>query len=135
MKDISRFGVSLPTSLLRDFDGFIAHKDYASRSEAIADLMRDYLAREAWKTGKAVAVGTITVVYDHHVPELQHKLTAIQHDCAGLVLSTLHIHLDHDRCLEVLVVKGKTSLLRTLADRLEGTRGVTYSKLTLVSPP
>jgi len=133
MSKTSRFGVSLAEELLREFDRLIGRKGYASRSEAIRDLIRDYLAEEAWKAGRGPAVGTVTLVYDHHVPDLQEKLTDIQHKHAGVVVSTLHVHLARHRCLEVLVVRGKANEIRTLADRLIGARGVKHGKLTLAA--
>ncbi len=133
MSKTSRFGVSLAEELLREFDRLIDRKGYASRSEAIRDLLRDYLAEEAWKAGRGPAVGTVTLVYDHHVPDLQEKLTDIQHEHAGVVVSTLHVHLERHRCLEVLVVRGKASEIRALADHLIGARGVKHGKLTLVA--
>lgn len=133
MSKISRFGVSLAEELLREFDRLIGRKGYASRSEAIRDLIRDYLAEEAWKAGRGPAVGTVTLVYDHHVPDLQEKLTDVQHEHAGVVVSTLHVHLERHRCLEVLVVRGKANEIRALADRLIGARGVKHGKLTLVA--
>lgn len=133
MSKTSRFGVSLAEELLREFDRLIDRKGYASRSEAIRDLIRDYLAEEAWKAGRGPAVGTVTLVYDHHVPDLQEKLTDIQHKHAGVVVSTLHVHLGRRRCLEVLVVRGKVNEIRALADRLIGARGVKHGKLTLVA--
>lgn len=133
MLKTSRFGVSLAEELLREFDRLIGRKGYASRSEAIRDLIRDYLAEEAWKAGRGPAVGTVTLVYDHHVPDLQEKLTDIQHQHAGVVVSTLHVHLGRHRCLEVLVVRGKVNEIRALADRLIGARGVKHGKLTLAA--
>lgn len=133
MSKTSRFGVSLAEELLREFDRLIGRKGYASRSEAIRDLIRDYLAEEAWTAGRGPAVGTVTLVYDHHVPDLQEKLTDAQHEHAGVVVSTLHVHLERHRCLEVLVVRGKANDIRALADRLIGARGVKHGKLTLVA--
>ena len=133
MRKVTRFGVSLAEELLAEFDALIGRKDYASRSEAIRDLIRDYLAEEASRSGSAPAVGTVTLVYDHHVADLQEKLTAIQHGEAGVVISTLHVHLDRHRCLEVLVVRGKAAKIRALADKLIGARGVKHGKLTLVA--
>jgi CopG family nickel-responsive transcriptional regulator len=133
MANIVRFGVSLAAELLAEFDAVIGRKGYASRSEAIRDLLRDYLAEEASRRGSARAVGTVTLVYDHHVAELQEKLTKIQHHETDLVVSSLHVHLDRHRCLEVLVVRGRAAKIRALADRLIGARGVKHGKLTLVA--
>lgn len=133
MAKIERFGVSIADELLAAFDGLIDRKGYASRSEAIRDLIRDYLTGEAWRTGAGRAVGTVTLVYDHRVGDLQEKLTDIQHQKAQLVISSLHVHLDRHHCLEVLVVRGNARRIRKLADRLIGARGVKHGKLTLVA--
>ncbi len=133
MGKTNRFGVSLAEELLTAFDDLIARKGYASRSEAIRDLIRDYLAEEAWRAGKGPAVGTVTLIYDHHVADLQEKLTELQHRHADVVASALHVHLGRRRCMEVLVVRGKTKDVRALADRLIGARGVKHGKLTLVA--
>ena len=131
MAAVVRFGVSLAAELLAAFDGLIARKGYASRSEAIRDLLRDYLAEEAWRAGAAAAVGTITLIYDHHVGDLQERLTEMQHREARLVVSSQHVHLDRHRCLEVLIVRGPGRRVRALADRLIGARGVKHGRLTL----
>jgi CopG family nickel-responsive transcriptional regulator len=123
---ITRFGVSLDERLLAKFDRLLARKGYATRSEAIRDLIRDSLVREQWDVGDADAVGTLTLVYDHDTRELEERLTELQHAHYQAIVSTLHIHLDAHHCLEVLVLRGKAALLKTIADRLIGTRGVKH---------
>jgi CopG family nickel-responsive transcriptional regulator len=132
MKELVRFGISLDHQLLDDFDRLIAQKQYTNRSEAIRDLIRDALVSQEWGENKET-VGSITIVYDHHVPELTEKLTNIQHDYHRLILSSLHVHLDHDHCLEVLVVRGKGAEIRKVADVLIGTKGVKHGKLTMAT--
>jgi len=127
-KGAVRFGVSMDPELLDHFDDLIERKGYGNRSEAIRDLIRDYLVRQEWKGGQEI-VGTITLVYNHHVRELSEALTDIQHDHSDRVLSTLHIHLDHANCLEVIAVKGSSEEVQKLADRLIGTRGVKHGRL------
>jgi CopG family nickel-responsive transcriptional regulator len=129
MKDIIRFGVSMDSLLLERFDQHIEQRGYGNRSEAIRDLVRETLVREEWEGGDEV-VGTITLVYDHHVRELSDKLTDIQHDHFNSVLSSLHIHLDHHNCLEVIVVRDAAAKVQKFADRLIGTRGVKHGKLS-----
>lgn len=129
MNDIIRFGVSMDSSLLERFDQHIEQRGYGNRSEAIRDLVRETLVREEWEGGDEV-VGTITLVYDHHVRELSDKLTDIQHDHFNSVLSSLHIHLDHHNCLEVIVVRDGAAKVQKFADRLIGTRGVKHGKLS-----
>jgi len=123
---ITRFGISLDRGLLAKFDRLIGRKGYANRSEAIRDLIRDSLVRAQWEIGDADAVGTLTLVYDHETRELEERLTELQHAHYQAIVSTLHIHLDAHHCLEVLVLRGQAALLKTIADRLIGTRGVKH---------
>ena len=126
MAGVTRFGVSLDETLLAKFDRLIGRKSYANRSEAIRDLIRDSLVREQWERGDVDAVGTLTLVYDHETRELEERLTELQHAHYQAIVSTLHVHLDPHHCLEVLVLRGKASLLRSISDRLIGTRGVKH---------
>lgn len=125
----TRFGVSIPNRLLEQFDGLVAEKGYGNRSEALRDLIRDVLVEAEWESDEET-VGTVTLVYDHHVKELSDDLNSIQHDMGDAIISSLHVHLDHDMCLEVIVVRGKSSRIRKMADRLIGTKGVVHGKLT-----
>jgi len=126
---IVRFGVSIDEELLSRFDEEIVRRGYANRSEAIRDLIRERLVREEWRAGQEV-VGVITLVYDHHVRELEAKITDIQHDHHGKVLSAMHIHLDHDNCLEIIAVKGEGAEIAELAAKLIGLKGVRHGRLT-----
>jgi CopG family nickel-responsive transcriptional regulator len=132
MKKLVRFGISLDHHLLDDFDRLIDRKNYTNRSEALRDLIRDNLVGQEWDENKET-VGTITIVYDHHVHALTEKLTDIQHRFHRLVLSAMHVHLDHDHCLEVLVVRGKGADIKKVADTLIGTKGVKHGKLTMTT--
>jgi CopG family nickel-responsive transcriptional regulator len=132
MKKLVRFGVSLDHHLLDDFDRLIERKNYTNRSEALRDLIRDNLVGQEWDENKET-VGTITIVYDHHVHDLTEKLTDIQHRFHRLVLSAMHVHLDHDHCVEVLVVRGKGADIKRVADTLIGTKGVKHGKLTMTT--
>lgn len=125
----TRFGVSIPNRLLERFDGLIEEKGYGSRSEALRDLIRDFLVDAEWESDEET-IGTVTLVYDHHVRELSDELNSIQHDMGSAIISTLHVHLDHHMCLEVVLVRGKSSEIRRMADRLIGTKGVVHGKLT-----
>ena len=133
MAELTRFGVSIPDSLLGNFDRLIAQKGYQNRSEAIRDLIRDSLVTGEWRAGNREMVGTISLVYSHHTRELSRILTKMQHDRYKTILSTLHIHLDEHNCLEVLVVKGKGGEIKKISDRLIGTKGVKHGKLSLTS--
>ena len=130
MEEIVRFGVSMDSKLLKQFDKYINQKGYANRSEAIRDLIRSNLVEEEWKVGKGETVGTITIIYNHHKRELTDTLTNIQHKYHASMISTMHVHLDSHNCLEVLVVKGKAREIKIIADRLIGTKGVMHGKLT-----
>ncbi|MEO8126593.1 MAG: nickel-responsive transcriptional regulator NikR [Bryobacteraceae bacterium] len=133
MSELSRIGVAIDSDLLEKFDGHIAKRGYTNRSEAFRDLIRDELVQKNWELPDSPVVGTVTLVYDHHVRLLNEKLTDLQHDSFHNVLSTLHIHLDHDNCLEVLVVKGKAAAVKKLADALISTKGVKHGRLTITS--
>ncbi len=130
MDDLVRFGVSMDSKLLKQFDKYIKEKGYVNRSEAIRDLIRNNLVEKEWKIGTEETVGTITLIYNHHKRELPETLTNIQHKYHASMVSTLHVHLDSHNCLEVLVVKGKAREIEIIADRLIGTKGVKHGKLT-----
>ena len=129
----TRFTVSLPPSLLEQFDEMTAEKGYDNRSLAVADLIRAQLVEHRQKTGSGEIAGTITLVYDHHKPHLQAGLTDIQHDHHNVILSTVHVHLDHHNCLEVLIVRGQASHIRRIADELISAKGVKHGKLTVTT--
>jgi CopG family nickel-responsive transcriptional regulator len=133
MSDLSRIGVAIDSALLRKFDDLIARRSYTNRSEAFRDLIRDALVQESAEHPDRVVVGTLTLVYDHHVRQLSERLTGMQHDHYHNVLSTLHVHLDHDNCLEVTVLKGKAGAVRKIADALISTKGVKHGRLTITS--
>jgi len=131
MSALSRIGVAIDSDLLEKFDRLIAQRGYSNRSEAFRDLIRDELVEKTWESPDSHVVGTVTLVYNHHVRMLSEKLTDIQHDYHRAILSTLHVHLDHDNCLEVLVVRGRSSEVRKVADALISTKGVKHGRLTL----
>src|SRR5689334_16032682 len=133
MSGLSRIGVAIDTDLLDKFDSLIAQRGYSNRSEAFRDLIRDELVERTWELPDSPVVGTVTLVYDHHVRLLSDKLTDIQHNYHKSILSTLHVHLDHDNCLEVLVVRGKSAEVRRVADVLISTKGVKHGRLTITT--
>ena len=133
MGELSRIGVAIDAGLLDKFDRLIGRRGYSSRSEAFRDLIREALVEEAWEAPESRVVGTVTIVYDHHVRLLSEKLTDLQHRHCHQILSTLHVHLDHDNCLEVLVVRGRAAEVRQIADHLIATKGVKHGRLTLTS--
>ena len=132
-ENVARFSVSASRALLAQFDRMRGEKGYANRSLALTDLMRDALAAHGQQVGDEEAAGTVTLVYDHHQPRVQRALTALQHDHGAAIVSTLHVHLDHHHCLEVIVVRGRSSEIRALANRLIGAKGVKHGKFTLTS--
>ena len=132
MKGLARIAISIDKKLMDRFDSSIEEKGYTNRSEAIRDLMRDSLVEAEWKADAEV-VGTITLVYNHHTRELPDTLNDLQHNYFHSIVSNLHIHLDEHNCLEVMVVRGKSSDVKKLADRLIGTRGVVHGKLTMAT--
>jgi CopG family nickel-responsive transcriptional regulator len=133
MSELSRIGVAIDSELLARFDQYIEQRGYTNRSEAFRDLIREALIEQTAEKPDSIVVGTLTLVYDHHVRQLSDRLTSMQHDHFHLVLSTLHVHLDHHNCLEVLVLKGKASAVQKMADALISTKGVMHGRLTVTA--
>jgi CopG family transcriptional regulator, nickel-responsive regulator len=133
MTDLERYTITMPRELFEAFDAWNARKGYKNRSEAIRDLVRAALVREEWSHPKAHVAASLTLVYDHHVHELSEKITELQHDHEGLVVSALHVHLDHHNCLEVIVLRGKAGEIQALADALACIKGVKHAQLTLTA--
>lgn len=129
MGKLARFGVSLDDELLEPFDALCERKGYTNRSEAIRDLIRRALVEESWSSSSCGA-GTLTLVYDHHKNDLARRLMDIQHDEHECIVTTMHVHLDHNNCLEVLVLKGEPEQVRALADRLVSCKGVKHGVFT-----
>ena len=129
METTARFSVSLPTQLVDAFDASIAEKGYATRSEAVRDLMRQHLVDEEWEGTGGPVIATVTIVYDHHTRELSNVLNSLQHDFHESIVCTTHVHVDAHHCLEVVVVRGSSQEVRAIADRLISTRGVKHGKL------
>lgn len=127
---LKRFGVSIESRLLAGFDKLIARRGYATRSEAIRELMRKSLIDEAWNAN-GPAVATVTLVYDHHDPGLEGTLTDIQHHHHGLVVAAMHSHLDHENCLQVIILRGKAKVIRRVADALISAKGVKHGEMVM----
>ncbi len=137
MSDLSRFGVSAEEELLKNFDRLIANQGYANRSEALRDLMRDALVKarledEPQATGEVL--GSLTLVYDHHASDLSDKMNSLQHDFFHFIVSVLHVHISHDDCMEVIVLRGEVQQIRSLADSLLSLKGVKHGKLFITLP-
>jgi CopG family nickel-responsive transcriptional regulator len=132
MSDLFRFGVSLDKALLDKFDRYIRERNYSNRSEAFRDLIRQELIKKEWQEGDDVA-GAITLIYDHHRKDLLNKITDLQHDFQKVIISTQHIHLDHDNCLEIVAVRGQPREVTKLADMLKSIKGVKHCTLSMSS--
>jgi CopG family nickel-responsive transcriptional regulator len=130
---LCRIGVAIPEDLLGQFDKAIEQRGYTNRSEAFRDLIRDSLIQQTVAAPERQVVGTLTLVYDHHVRQLSDRLTQMQHDHYSQVVSTLHVHLDHHNCLEVLVLRGRSADVQRIADGLIAAKGVRHGKLALTA--
>ncbi|ACJ15635.1 hypothetical nickel responsive regulator [Thermococcus onnurineus NA1] len=130
---ITRFGVSVPDELLEKFDRIIEEKGYVNRSEAIRDLMRDFIVRHEWEEGDREVAGTITIVYNHDEADVVKELLELQHDYVDEIVSSLHVHMDEHNCLEVVVVKGKAGRIKEIAERLISLKGVKHGKLVMTT--
>ena len=132
---LERFGVSMGKNLLNDFDRFIKKQGYGNRSEAIRDMVREKLSEEGVE--KAIAesgemFAVLTMVYDHHKPALMEKITHIQHDFGGNIIATMHIHMDHDNCMEMIAFKGPGNEITDIANKLSSTKGVLLGKFIVL---
>ena len=125
---VKRFGVSLESDLLVQFDELLNREGYANRSEAIRDLIREALVKREWDSGDKTAAGIVFIVYDHHQRELAKKIINVQHYNFQLVISSMHAHLDEINCLEIILMKGKIGDMRQLSSNLISTRGIKYGK-------
>lgn len=133
MDGVTRIGVSLEPELLKDFDKLISKKGYVSRSEAIRDLVRDSLAESEWKNDKEYMSGVIVMIYDHEITGIGEKLTVLQHEKMQNINTSIHVHLDHDRCMEVIIVEGELGHLKELTNEISAIKGVLRCKLTMAS--
>ncbi len=131
---LERFSVSIPEELLSSLDKLVLSKGYSSRSEFIRDLIREKIVEEKWSSDAEKVFGVLLLVYDHHVRGVSDKLLEIQHSHYYNVVSALHIHLTHNDCLEVIVIKGKASEIEKLSGKMEGLRGVKFAKLIKTAP-
>jgi CopG family nickel-responsive transcriptional regulator len=131
MGKIIRFGVSIEPELLNNFDKMIKREGYTNRSEAIRDLIRRNLIIDIVKNPEMPSIGTLTIIYDHHIGNLTNKLLELQHDHHDDILTTTHIHIDPHICLEVLVLKGKKGKIQQLSDKIKSLRGIKHGELVI----
>lgn len=129
---LRRFSVSLEDDLLTKFDEYIRLHRYSNRSEAVRDLIRKSLIKEEWESNSQV-VGVVTLVYDHHRPQLQERITELQHRFYNIITSSTHVHMDHDNCLEVTIAQGRAADVQELARELIALKGVKDGSLTMSS--
>ncbi|MCQ6253596.1 nickel-responsive transcriptional regulator NikR [Methanocaldococcus sp.] len=135
MTEMDRISISLPIKLLEEFDKIIAERGYASRSEAIRDAIRDYIIKHKWiHSLEGERAGNISVIYNHHESDVMEKITEIQHEYTDIIVATLHLHLDHDHCLESILVRGDAKRIRELTDKLTALKGVKLVKLSVMVP-
>ena len=128
--DLCRIGVAINQELLAQFDKLIQKRGYTNRSEAFRDLIRSELVKERWDSPNSEVFGTVTLVYDHHVRLLTERLTELQHKHHSSIISATHVHLDHDNCLEVILVRGRAAVVEKLANALIATKGVKHGRFT-----
>jgi CopG family nickel-responsive transcriptional regulator len=133
-QELMRIGVSLPAKLLSRFDEIILQRGYSSRSEGIRDAIRNYIVHYEWMSDvQGERVGVITLLYAHSQRGLVENITEIQHEYGGIIQSSLHVHLDHDNCLEVVVLRGDGQDVKKAAERMMALKGVKHVKLTTTS--
>lgn len=134
-QDLTRIGVSLPENLLEKFDEIITKRGYSSRSEGIRDAIRGYIRYYAWmREVEGERVGTISLVYDHNQRGLVNSLLDIEHEYSGIIMSSTHVHVNHDMCMEVLLVRGEGTDIKNVTEKLMTVRGVKHVKLTTIIP-
>lgn len=133
MSDIVRFSVSVESDLLDEFDRFFRAEQFATRSEAVRQMIRETLTRRAWASESELVAGTLTLVYDHHRPQLRDRLIQLQHDNTDLVVSVLHAHLDHATCMEVIMLRGPAGRLLKVAAQLRGMKGIYKGELVMAN--
>jgi CopG family nickel-responsive transcriptional regulator len=131
--DLVRLSFSIDSALAERFESMVRQRDYANRSEFFRDMIRERLVAEEWDGGDDEAVGTVTLVYDHHARGVNEKLTELQHEHHDAILATTHVHLDHHLCAEVIICQGKPAVIRSICDRLRQQRGVLHGALSMSS--
>lgn len=134
MSKLTRTALAIETDLLEKFDKWMTAHGYTNRSKAVRDIIRNALVAEEWARPGAEVIATVSIIYDHGARTLSKKLAGIQHEDHHAVLCSQHVHLDAERCLEVILLRGSARRLRRLTDAIIATRGVVAGKLTIMSP-
>ena len=132
MSKLTRFSVSVPDKLLQKFDKHIEEEHYPTRSKAITDLISTTLINETW-SGNSEVAGAVVLVYDHHKKDLSRKMAELQHNFHHIVISSQHIHLDHDNCLEIIVLRGKPVEVKELSSKLRSAKGIKHGSLVMTT--
>ncbi|MBO8153161.1 nickel-responsive transcriptional regulator NikR [Thermovirga sp.] len=127
MERLARFSISLPESLLEEFDRWIEKKGHTSRSDVLRQLIRNYISETYWEEGTKEVYGTVTLIYDHHSHDTAQELTSLQHDFSDIIICSTHIHIDHDHCFEVVVLKGSSASVKKFIDALNGLKSVYHT--------
>lgn len=133
MADLVRFGVAFDQELLSRLDAHLERTGYASRSEFLRDLARGALVEEDWQQGEREVLAALTIIFDHHIRDLEERLTSLQHDFFAQIVSTLHVHVDAHNCMEVLVLRGRNDQVAALSDRIIGMKGVRHGRLSVAT--
>lgn len=130
--NLTRFGVSVESSLLSKFDFLIKQRNYPNRSDAIRELIRNELTKQGWEQDQEIA-GAVTILYDHHKRELLNKVMDVQHDFHKIILSSQHIHINHNICFEIIALKGNAKEIQNLTDRLKAIKGIKFGNISMTS--
>jgi CopG family nickel-responsive transcriptional regulator len=133
MSELVRLSISLERPLADRLERLVASRNYTNRSEFVRDMIREELVEQQWADEHQEVIATITLIYDHHARQLADKLTDIQHDHHDAILATTHVHLTHDLCAEMIMVRGGAARVRALADTLRQQRGVLHAALGMSS--
>ena len=132
MSDLMRVSFTIERSLYDELEKLLATTRYENRSEFIRDLVRECIVRDSWRRNEE-AVGTITMVYDHHQRDLSGAITQVQHEHHDAILATTHVHLTHDLCVEMIMVRGLAATIDSLADELRSRKGVLHVSVSMSS--
>ena len=132
MQKVARISVSIPEPLLKEFDELTCKKTYVSRSKAVADALRSYLAEYDWSKNKGDGIGLITILYDHTVRGATEKIMKVQHDFHHEISSNTHLHLNREKCLEILITRADGKKIEKLASRLQALKGISQVKLVTI---
>ena len=133
--NVIRFSVSLPEKLLVELDKKVNEQGYASRSEYTRDLIRERIVKDSWKEDDTKVIGVLTMIYTHHQNDLVDRILTIQHDAKIKIMCNTHVHVDHDNCLETIMVEGAVSEIKDFAQKIGGLKGVKFSKLVEAAIP